>query len=78
MTAPGRQPINIQAERMNRGLSRRQAAAAIGIARATLIAAEEGRGIHEASAKRIADFYGAKVTDLWPVVDEDETDLAVA
>lgn len=69
--------MNLTAERMNKGLSRRQAADAIGIARATLIAAEEGRSIHAGSAKAIADFYGCKVTDIWPV-DEPNGDPAVA
>jgi DNA-binding XRE family transcriptional regulator len=67
--------MNIQAERLNRGLSRGQAAKQMGIARGTLVAAEAGRSIAPSSAKAIADFYGCRVTDIWPVDDEP---LAVA
>lgn len=55
--------------RMNRGLSRAAAARSIGIARGTLVSAECGHRIGEAQAKRIADFYDVRVTDIWPVDD---------
>lgn len=53
--------------RLNKGLSARQAAQQIGLARETLARAERGEGVHPGSAKLIADFYGVKVTDIWPV-----------
>ena len=53
--------------RLNRGLSVVRAAALIGVNKGTLQAAEDGNGIHPSNAKKIADFYGYKVTDLWPV-----------
>jgi transcriptional regulator with XRE-family HTH domain len=53
--------------RLNRGLSLRGAAQAIGIARATLERAERGGSVHPGSAKQIADFYDVQVTDIWPV-----------
>lgn len=56
--------VNIVALRLNKGLSRRQAAKEIGIARATLAAVEEGQMVHPGKAKLIADFYGVKVTDI--------------
>jgi DNA-binding XRE family transcriptional regulator len=63
--------MNLTAERLNRGLTRNQAAEQIGIARATLVAAEDGRSIAPSSAKQIADYYGCRVTDIWPVDDPD-------
>lgn len=61
--------VNLEAERLNRGLSVRGAAKKIGIARGTLENAERGESIHPASAKQIADFYECLVTDIWPVAD---------
>jgi DNA-binding XRE family transcriptional regulator len=68
--------MNITAERLNRGLTVNQAAAAIGIARGTLVALEEGDRIHPANAKKIADFFGCKVTDLPPFASPVELDSA--
>lgn len=62
--------MNLRAERLNKGLSTRDAAAEIGVTQAILIRAEGGQGVRPAHAKKIADFYGCKVTDIWPVSDE--------
>lgn len=59
--------MNLIAARLNKGMSPEVAANAIGIARGTLERAEDGRGIHPGTAKKIADFYGVLVTDIWPV-----------
>lgn len=59
--------MNLEVERLNRGLSLRQAAKRIGIDRRTLERAERGDGVHPGSAKLIADFYGVQVVDIWPV-----------
>lgn len=59
--------MNILAERLNRGLSQTDAAEAIGVSRGTLDRAESGLPVQAARAKLIADFYGCKVTDIWPV-----------
>lgn len=61
--------INIVAERINRGLSIPQAALAMGIGRETLRSAEADLPDRPApgTAKKIADFYGYKVTDIWPI-----------
>lgn len=62
--------MNLTAERLNMGLTLNMAAERIGIARGTLVALEDGRNVHPASAKKVADFYGCKVTDLLPYDDE--------
>lgn len=58
---------NLRAERLNRGLSTRAAAEEIGVSQAIILRAEEGLGVRPSHAKRIADFYGVLVTDIWPV-----------
>jgi transcriptional regulator with XRE-family HTH domain len=59
--------MNLRAERLNRGLSLRDAATKIRVPEATLLRAETGLGVRPVNAKAIADFYGVKVTDIWPV-----------
>lgn len=53
--------------RLNRGLSLAALSAEIGVARETLRKVEEGHVPSPESAKRIADFYEQRVTDIWPV-----------
>lgn len=65
--------MNIVAERLNRGLSQADAAGEIGVSRMTLDRAEQGHAVQPAKAKLIADFYGARVTDIWPVSEPDRT-----
>lgn len=61
----------LRGERLNLGLTQRQAAEQIGVDWKTLQRAENGESVpHPANAKTIADFYGVKVTDLWPVVEQ--------
>ena len=57
--------------RLDLGLSIRQAAKAIPVDRRTLEKAERGQSLHPASAKRIAEFYGYKPSEIWPIGDED-------
>lgn len=59
--------MNLLAERLNRGFSSREAAEQIGVTQAILLRAEGGEGVRPRHAKKIADFYGVKVTDIWPV-----------
>ena len=66
---PTRQTINLKAERLNRGLSQTAAAQWLQISRQSLWNAENGKGVGPAVAKRIADLYGYRVTDIWPVED---------
>lgn len=60
---------NLRAERLDKGLSQRAAAEQIGISQAILLRAEDGLGVRPAHAKLIADFYGFRVRDIWPVED---------
>lgn len=60
-------PIDLLAARLNRGLSRRQAADQMGVAENTLKRAEEGEMPHPSNALKIAGFYGHQVTDVWPL-----------
>lgn len=65
--------VNLTAERLNRGLSVRQAAEEIGVTPNTLARAEGGEfQPHPSNALKIADFYGYKVTDIWPLEPEPE------
>ena len=60
--------VSLVGERLNRGLNSRQAASNIGISQAILLKAENGgRPKSPRDAKAIADYYGYRVTDIWPV-----------
>ncbi len=60
--------IDLAAERLNRGLSLTAAAKEIDVPLNVLSRAEAGDGRpHPANAFKIADFYGYKVTDIWPL-----------
>jgi DNA-binding XRE family transcriptional regulator len=56
--------------RLNAGLSLAASAAEIGVSRATLVAVEDGHVPTPEVAKRIADHYEQRVTDLWPVQEK--------
>lgn len=63
--------VNLRAERLNRGLSSQEAADEMGIEKHVLLGAESGLSTpRPANAKAIADFYGYKVTDIWPLEEE--------
>ena len=51
--------------RVDLGLSADQAARQIGIAGPTLAKAERGGSLHPATAKKIADFYGLRPSDVF-------------
>jgi DNA-binding XRE family transcriptional regulator len=59
--------VNLLAERKDRGLSQRAMADLVGVTRRVWAAAERGevepRGT---SARKIAEFFNVKVTDIWP------------
>lgn len=61
--------FNLRAERMNRGMSVNDLAAATGIDRKAITRLEGGGGCYPATAKPIADYFGVKVTDLMPLED---------
>lgn len=70
--------MNLKAERLNRGLSRAELGARVGLSREGVRRIEQGNQPQAATAKRIADFYGVRVTDIWPVDDPNDDPLAVA
>lgn len=57
----------LRAHRLDRGLTITAAAEQIGVTEDILLRAENGANPRPAAAKKIADFYDAKVTDIWPV-----------
>ncbi len=59
--------VDLTKERLEKGLSIRQAAAEMHIGAMTLQRAESGETVHPANAKTIADFYGYKPTEIWPL-----------
>lgn len=60
--------VSLKGERLDRGLSLIAAADEIGVPLNVLSRAESGEGMpHPANAKKIADFYGFKVTEVWPL-----------
>ncbi len=64
-------PFSLVATRINLGHSRRSLAVKLGIDRRTLVRLEEGKPVHPAKAKVVADFFEVQVTDLMPL-DPDE------
>jgi transcriptional regulator with XRE-family HTH domain len=56
--------INLRAERLNRGLSVRELADEVGVDRRVIARLEDGGTAHPANVKRVADYFGCKVTDL--------------
>lgn len=66
-------PTEMREHRLNAGLSASAAAREISVPKRLILDLENGVDVrpHPANAKRLADFYGVKVTDLWPVDRED-------
>jgi transcriptional regulator with XRE-family HTH domain len=61
------EPFNLRAERMNAGYSIAQLADELGIHHRQIRRLEAGGSIGPANAKKIADKFGVKVTDLMPL-----------
>lgn len=60
--------IDLRADRLNRGLSLRDAADKIGVEASILSRVERGDSTPTPSnAFKIASFYGYKVTEVWPL-----------
>ncbi len=59
--------MNLMAERLNRGHSIRSLAEVLDVHQHAIRRLEAGEGVHPATAKKIADFFGVQVTDLMPV-----------
>lgn len=65
--------VDLRELRINRGLSVTDAAREIGISRRTLGEVERGpRRPHASTAFKIANFYGYKVTEIWPLEPQAE------
>jgi transcriptional regulator with XRE-family HTH domain len=65
--------------RLERGLTLNAAAAQIGVSPDVLRRAELGEVTpHPGNAKKIADFYGHRVTDLWPITSAQSESGAAA
>lgn len=62
--------FDLEEARVNAGHSLRSLADALSIAPATIQRLEAGETVHPANAKKIADFFGVKVTDLMPLDKE--------
>lgn len=59
--------INFKADRINRGLSQHAFAALLGVSVDVVRNLEEtGNRPQPANARKIAEFYGRVVTDMWP------------
>lgn len=70
--------MNFRAERLNAGVTLSERALKMGVTRRTLQVLEKtGRMPSAPVAKRIADFYGVEVTELWPL-DPEPTERAAA
>ena len=59
--------ISLRGDRLNRGLTLRQAATEIGVSVGALQRAESGFTLNPSNAKAVADFYGYEVTEIWPL-----------
>ncbi|MBN8867527.1 MAG: helix-turn-helix transcriptional regulator [Solirubrobacterales bacterium] len=59
--------IDLRKERMDRGLSLDQLSEKIDVPRNTIARVERGTEPVPQTKLKIADFYGHKVTDIWPV-----------
>jgi plasmid maintenance system antidote protein VapI len=59
--------FNLTAERLNRGQSIKGLARTLDVHEHSIRALETGKTVHPATAKKVADFFGVKVTDLMPL-----------
>lgn len=59
--------FNLRTERINSGHSIRGLAKELQIGEHAIRRLEAGEVVHPATAKRVADFFGVRVTDLMPV-----------
>ena len=58
--------MNLTESRLNAGYSLRGLAAHLDVPEGSIRRLENGEGVTPANAKRVADFFGLKVTDLLP------------
>ena len=62
--------INIQAERLRRGMSRAALAVEIGVSEDVIRSAEDGRRPQPGNAVAIATYFGVDVLEQWPLPTE--------
>lgn len=59
--------FDLRRERMDRGHSQRSLARELQVGDQAIRRLEDGEAVHPATAKKVADYFGIKVTDLMPV-----------
>lgn len=59
--------FDLRAARLNAGLTQRDLAERAGVNLATVQRLEDGLGARPKNAKKVADLFGVKVTDLIPI-----------
>jgi ribosome-binding protein aMBF1 (putative translation factor) len=59
--------FNLTQARLNAGHSIRGLADEIEVPEASIRRLEDGKGVHPANAKKVADYFDVRVTDLMPV-----------
>lgn len=59
--------FDLHAHRLNRGMTQRDLAAECGVSLTVIQRLENGGQATPANAKRVADFFGVRVTDLMPL-----------
>lgn len=62
--------FDLKPARLNRGHSVKSLARELDIHEHSLRKLENGGGVHPATAKRVADYFGVQVTDLMPIERE--------
>lgn len=70
---PTAQIEGIEAQLAERGLSIREAARQAGVHEASFRRLIKGHGVHPATAKRIADFLGMRVSELRSSINRDRS-----
>lgn len=70
MTQETTQQFSLSTARVNRGHTARSLAAEVGIDARTLLRLERGEAVHPAKAKKVADYFGVRVTDLMHADDD--------
>lgn len=59
--------FDLVAARLDKGLTQRALAEELGIGRETIRRLERGLGAHPSTAKKVADYFGVRVTDIMPL-----------
>lgn len=59
--------FDLTTQRLNSGHSIRSLARELEVPEQSIRRLEDGKGIHPANAKKVADFFGIQVTDIMPL-----------